>query len=101
MQVIYNVTMAVSQDVEQEWVDWMRKTHIPEVLATNMFTKAQFTKLMHEQSYAVQYYAKSMEDYQYYIDHFSGQLREKTAKKYGDKALAFRTLLEVIETWEK
>lgn len=97
MEVIYNVTLAVSQEVEKEWVEWMKTTHIKEVLKTKMFTKATFTKLANEETYAVQYFAQSKEDYLTYIDKYSANLRDKTFQKFGDKVLAFRTLLEVIE----
>ncbi len=99
MEVIYNVTLAVSQEIEKEWVEWMRTTHIREILKTKLFTKATFTKLVNEDTYAVQYLAKSHDDYQEYINKYAAFLRDKTFQKFGDKVLAFRTVLEVIEVF--
>jgi hypothetical protein len=36
-EVLYNVTVNVSDEVLSEWLQWMESTHIPEVLATGFF----------------------------------------------------------------
>ncbi len=35
--IIYNVTVNVEKEVEEVWVNWMKETHIPEILATGLF----------------------------------------------------------------
>ena len=35
--ILYNVTVGIDEDVEEEWLVWMIKIHIPEVMATEMF----------------------------------------------------------------
>ena len=37
--LVYNVTVKVNTDIHEEWLEWMKKTHIPEVLATGYFSK--------------------------------------------------------------
>ena len=34
--IIYNVTMNVESDIHDEWLNWMRNTHIPKYFATGL-----------------------------------------------------------------
>ena len=61
--IIYNVTINIADSVHSEWLKWM-KDHIPQVLATGLFSKALFTKVLVEEgmggtTYSVQYHAYS------------------------------------------
>lgn len=100
--IIYNVTCNIPEDIEEEWVHWMKHEHIPEVIATEKFTGFKMLKLLtvvdgnEGVNYAIQYYCHSLEDYENYNEKFAPALRQKTAEKYGEKVLAFRTLLEEI-----
>ena len=47
-------------------------------------------------NYAIQYYCHSIEDYNDYSENFGPALKAKSYAKYGDKVLAFRTLLEEV-----
>ena len=101
--IIYNVTILIENDVQDEWLEWMRSKHIPDVLATGCFVEHKLMKVLVDDpeaiatSYAFQYMMNSMEDYQNYIDNHAEGLRHDVVEKYGDKMDAFRTLLEVID----
>ncbi len=103
-EVLYNVTVNVSDEVHDEWVDWMRDVHIKEVLATGLFTSAKFLRVhAFEQggkTYATQYTARSMEDYERYLRENAPVLSAKTQAAFGDHVHSFRTLLEVLNTFE-
>ena len=30
--IIYNVTISIDKEVENHWLDWMKNTHIPDVM---------------------------------------------------------------------
>lgn len=99
--ILYNVTINVTPEIESDFIQWMRETHIPEVMATGIFTEHKFLRLLHDSddgstNYAVQFFAESMERMQDYEKNFAPALREKTQERYQDKALAFRTLLEIL-----
>jgi hypothetical protein len=99
---IYNVTIAVDPAIEQAWKKWMIETHIPEVMHTGMFKAYLFTQVHPEQdqehpSYSVQYRASDLESIKLYMQMYAPDLRDKTAKAWGNHALAFRTILEVIK----
>ena len=100
--ILYNVTVSVDNSVHEEWLQWMQQTHIPEVMATGLFVRHQICKLMHEidnggTTYAIQYFAKNLEDLQLYQIHFAPALQAESAKRYSDKALAFRTVMEILD----
>lgn len=97
--LIYNVTTGVDKSVEMEWVLWMKETHIPDVMKTQMFTGYKFYKILSNDdegsvSYAVQYSARSINQVERYLDEFAPMLREAVNKKFGERAVSFRTLLE-------
>ncbi len=43
---LYNVTITIDLDVHEDWVRWMRETHIPEVMATGMFVSNRMSRLL-------------------------------------------------------
>ena len=99
--ILYNVTVGIDQDVEEEWLVWMLKIHIPEVMATKMFQDFEVYKIISEEqpgtsSYSIQYFAESMNEIQNYLNNVAPDLVKKHMERFKDKHVAFRTLLEKI-----
>ncbi|MBN7809747.1 DUF4286 family protein [Algoriphagus sp. H41] len=99
--ILYNITINVTPDIEEDFISWMRDTHIPEVLSTGIFSEHKFFRLLHESedgstNYCIQYFTNSMEQMMEYEKKHAALLRAKTQERYRDKAVAFRTLLESI-----
>ena len=100
--IIYNVTVNVDSDIHEEWLKWMHDVHIPRVMQTGMFQSWKIMKVLSRQedergvTYAVQYRAASMQNYLRYRDEFAQGLQAETLNKYGEKVMAFRTLMEEI-----
>lgn len=98
---LYNVTINVQESIHSEWLRWMKQEHIPAVLDTGKFQKALMSKVLVDEpmggiTYAVQFTAESKENLEsYYRDH-AGALR-KESERFGEKALAFRTEMQVVE----
>ncbi|MGC5301865.1 DUF4286 family protein, partial [Escherichia coli] len=70
--LIYNVTTKITHAIHEDWLPWMRDIHIPDVLATGCFTKANILRLLdiddsEGPTYAIQYYAETKADYDQYI----------------------------------
>jgi len=103
-QVIYNVTVSVDPNVHAEWLNWMREVHIPDVLATGLFLSNRILRVHgHEENgmtYAIQYVLanRAMLD-QYFLEH-APRLQAEHVARYGNKATAFRTILEVLDETE-
>lgn len=98
---LYNVTVGIDADIEQEWVQWMKTTHIPDVLRTGLFVDYKFYKVLHDNSdgsisYSVQYFATSIENVVLYLEKLAPALVEEHRQKFRDKHVAFQTLLEEV-----
>ncbi|WP_026998496.1 DUF4286 family protein [Eisenibacter elegans] len=101
--ILYNVTISIENDIHDEFIQWMLTEHIPEVMSTQLFVEYKLLRMLQAEeeaqgltTYAVQYYLKGLEDFVQYSQHHAPELQAKTRQKYGERVLAFRTLLEVV-----
>jgi hypothetical protein len=98
---IYNVTIKIQERIHEPWLQWLKEEHIPEVLATNCFSSANILRLLEIDdsegpTYAIQYFAESKALYNQYIEKFAGIMRQKSFDKWGDKFIAFRSVMQVV-----
>lgn len=100
--IIYNVTVNVDVDVHEQWLEWMKQTHIPEVMATGMFLDNRLCRVLADDeggiTYAIQYTCADMATYERYRSEHAPRLQAETQKLYAGRFAAFRTLLEVLHT---
>lgn len=95
--LLYNVTVGIDKAHEKEWLQYMKTKHIPDVLKTGMFVSGKIYKVLHDNeddtvSYSVQYFSKSINEVQRYLEEFAPALRDDHQKHF--QHVAFRTLLE-------
>lgn len=100
--VVYNVTTKVDQAVASEWLQWMKSTHIPGIIATGCFTHAVILEVLETDTsdgftYAVQYHAETGEHYNRYIKEHADHMRTDALNKWGNKIISFRSVLKVID----
>lgn len=98
---LYNVTINLDDSIHDEWMDWMTKKHLADVMATGCFVAHRILKVLSEienngTTYSVQYYFNEMADYERYQEKYAPALRAEGQKKFGEKMLAFRTLLQIV-----
>lgn len=100
--IVYNVTINVHDEVQEEYVKWMKEIHLPHVMATGMFLNYSMYQLLTRQedeegtTFCIQYQCASMEDYERYATEFAPALKEETNKKFPGKFYAFRSIMEAI-----
>lgn len=99
--ILYNVTVSIDNNVADEWLQWMKDVHIPEVMGTGYFLANQICRVMGEEdtggtTYAVQYTCRSVSDLQEYQREHSPALQQKVNERYAGKYASFRTMLEVV-----
>ncbi|MFO0358504.1 MAG: DUF4286 family protein [Sphingobacteriaceae bacterium] len=98
---IYNVTVNISDDVHQDWVQWMREVHIPDVMRTGCFVDSQMVKVLYVEdqghTYSMQYKFLEMPDIEKYQKEFAPKLQAEHSNKFKDKYAAFRTILQIID----
>ena len=99
--IIYNVTVSVEKSIKSDWIKWMQEVHVPEVMSAGVFTKAQINRVIvqgdNNNTFAIAYTCQSMKHLHQYQIKFAPELQQKHIARYGDKAVAFRTIMEVIE----
>jgi hypothetical protein len=101
MMIIYNVTIQVDNSIADQWLGWLQEEHIPDMIATGCFTDARVLQLMEVDesegpTYAVQYHATSKANYNRYIREHADTMRQKGTEKWGDKFVAFRSVMQVV-----
>lgn len=104
--IIYNVTVNIDHSVHDEWIEWMKEIHIPEVMKTGMFIANKIYKILGDEdsggiSYSIQYSCESLEKFEQYQKKFAPQLQAEHSERYKNKFTAFRTLLEFINEFKR
>lgn len=99
--IIYNVTIKVAHSIADDWLVWLKEEHIPDIIKTGCFTEARILQLLEVEeadglTYAVQYYAESKALYNRYIKEYSAEMRKKGTEKWGDKFVAFRSVMQIV-----
>jgi len=90
---IYNITSKIDPSIHENWVTWMKDTHIIEVMATNCFTQYQFVRLLEVDdsdgpTYAIQYIR--------YLEIHAPLLSKKATEAWGNLFIGFRSLMQVV-----
>ena len=98
--IIYSVTVIIEPAVEQEWLDWMQRVHVPDVLRTGCFTQCNIGKAIElddgEPTYVLQYKCASAAEYHRYRDNFAPALQKDHTDRYAGRFRASRQLLDEL-----
>ena len=96
--IIYGVTITVEAALEREWLDWMRRVHVPDVLRTRCFREATIYRLVEpksdEPTYVIQYQCTSIAEYQRYHDDFAPALQKQHSDRFSGRFRAARQILQ-------
>lgn len=101
--LLYNITVSIDNSVAADWLQWMKETHIPEVMDTTYFIKYQIAKLLTEEAdtggttYAVQYSCRNLQDFDEFQRDFAPRLQAKIMEKYAGQFVTFESLLEIVD----
>jgi uncharacterized protein DUF4286 len=98
--IIYSVTITIQASIGSEWVDWMNRVHVPDVLRTGCFSECRFYNVLgsegDELTYVLQYRCRSLEEYHRYRDNFAPALQKEHSDRFGGSFRGSRQLLEEI-----
>jgi hypothetical protein len=102
--VVYNVTMSIDLTVADNWLEWMKETHIPDVMATGHFRDGKICRVHGEEeggiTFAIMYTAFSQEDLDNYQANHAPKLQSEHIEKFKGKFVSFRTLLSVVQEFK-
>lgn len=98
---IYNVTNKVNHSIAMLWLHWLKEEHIPDIINTGCFTQAVILHLLEADdeegiTYAVQYHCENKSMYNRYIENYADDMRKKAIDKWGNKFIAFRSVMQVV-----
>lgn len=100
--IIYNVTVKVEASIADAWLEWMLNEHIPDMMATECFSDYKVVRLLEVDdsegpTYAIQYHAESKALYNHYITKYSVNLQQKGYDKWGQRFIAFRSVMQIVK----
>ena len=98
--IIYSVTITLDAAFEAEWLDWMQRTHVPDVLRTGCFLDCGIYKVAdaaaEAPAYVMQYHCRSREEYERYRNNFAPALQKDHTERFAGRFRGSRQLLERI-----
>ena len=99
--IVYNITTKVHKVIDADWLQWQKREHIPEIMATGFFASFSIFRLLEQDdsegnTYAIQFNASSTDNYRQYTEQHAPLLRKKALDKWGNQVISFRSVLEVI-----
>ncbi|HWJ27297.1 MAG TPA: DUF4286 family protein [Flavisolibacter sp.] len=100
--IIYNVTVKVEAGAADAWLDWMINEYAPAVLNTGCFADFKVVRLLEVDdtegpTYAIQYHAESIADYNRYAEFYDAQYRKKAYEKWGERFIAFHSIMRIVK----
>ena len=100
--ILYNVTVKIDSSLKTDWLKWMREVHIPAVMQTGCFTGQSLLRLRYPKddeglTFAIQYSCENMEQLEEYHRTHAAGLQREHKERYGERAVAFRTILERLD----
>jgi hypothetical protein len=102
--ILYNVTVSIDPEIDQEWLTWMRTHHIPQVMDSGCFVESRISRIHSEEegglTYSIMYLCPSEEKMDEYREKFAPALQKEHSDRFAGRFAAFRTFLTVIESFK-
>lgn len=98
--IIYSVEITLDAGAELEWLDWMKRVHVPDVVRTGCFSECHIYKVIDptatEPVYVMQYQCPSVEEYHRYRDSFAPAIQKEHSDRFAGRFRGSRQLLEKV-----
>ncbi len=99
---LFNRTTNISEEAHDSWLDWMQKTHIPAMLASQKFFKAKLIQVLIEEemggiTYSEQYTCESREKLNDFLQHDYPLLKKEMERLFKGHFVFFETKLKLVE----
>jgi hypothetical protein len=99
--LLYNVTVGIDKEIEQDWLAWIKQYYLPAVMETGFFTDSKLYRVTtHDDensvSYSIQLFTNNIESVVQYLDKHTTGIIEAHRLKFKDRHVVFNTLLEEV-----
>jgi hypothetical protein len=96
--IIYEVTAVVEARLAETYERYMRQQHIPDVLASGCFQRADLASATPGR-YRMRYEASTDEDLERYLATHAARLREDVASRFPEGVVLSREVWTAIQRW--
>lgn len=99
---LYNTTIKVDWSIHDEWLKWMKSTHIPYYMSLDVFSKHLFLRILQtdEQdgpTYALQLFVEAKSIYNRFAAKNLSEIIRQQQAVWSSKMLTFSTLMEIVD----
>jgi len=100
--LIVNTTYQVSEDCQQDWINWVKAEYIPEVTKTDLMVYPRFFRLLVETepgnvSYALQFEVKDLDTLENWFQRYGTEMQTTMSNRFQEKVMGFTTMMETVE----
>lgn len=99
--LLYNITVGIDKEIEEEWKVWIREVYLAAVMKTELFIEYKIYKVLtHDDeasaSYSIQLFSASIENVVLYLEKYAPLVVEEQRQRFPNRHVVFNTLLEEI-----
>ena len=98
MKILYAVTYSVEPEFQLDFLNYLKTTHIPAILATDLLIDCKVYRIMFELnggvSFSCQYHFENREVYDVYHHKFNLKHKYTILKQFKGKFVDFNALME-------
>lgn len=100
MRIIYNTTFIIPENIEKEWVEFIRANYLAVLTADRLCQDILFSKVSIDQpdgkTYSLQLVFDSEEKQNHFLENWLPRLEDKIIRRYADRYLCFSSTLTEI-----
>lgn len=96
--VIYEITATVEDELVERFENYMRARHVPEIVATGCFERAEMSR-NDDGAYRVRYYSKNREMLENYFSKYADELRRDFIENFPNGVEVERGIWNLLESW--
>ena len=101
--ILFSLTVNIDNDIEDDWLEWMRQTFIPSLWLTGFFHEKRFLKLLNEDlqgngiTYSLQLTLEGIGRMKEFEANHLQDFRNMLYGKYSGRLVDFFTILETVD----
>lgn len=100
--ILFNTTYFVADEVQTDFLEWIRSVYVPRATAERMLLVPQLTRIIGSErdggvSFALQFRALSVEAVEAWRESIGNSLNQALANRYSNRVVGFATLMEKLD----
>lgn len=100
MRIIYNTSFIIQEEIEKEWIDFIRKNYIARLTRYQLCRDIIFTKVSIDQpegkTYSLQLVFDSQAQQDHFLNNWLPQIEAQIIQKYANRYVCFSSVLTEI-----